>query len=239
MDTVLPLLCEVSSARHTGPVTTTSRRSPGRPPVPLDRIIATALRIVDEEGPDALSMRTLAQRLESGTATLYRHFTNRAELIAQVVDHMFGEVDLDADELARMSWREACRTIAHAMFATLGRHRNMAPLVADQLPAGPNAMTLRERCLAILLDNGFPPRLAARAYATVARHVLGFAIQQSTPETSDDTQLSAAIHRLDPSRFPATIAVADSMPVPLEDEFAFGLDLILNGLAQVRDSDRS
>jgi hypothetical protein len=39
--------------------------------VPLERIVATAARIVDEDGSDALSMRTLAQRLGSGTATLY------------------------------------------------------------------------------------------------------------------------------------------------------------------------
>ncbi|MEU0948098.1 TetR family transcriptional regulator [Streptomyces canus] len=45
-------------------------------------------------------MRTLAERLGSGTATLYRHFGNRAGLVAQVVDHMFGLVELDERELA-------------------------------------------------------------------------------------------------------------------------------------------
>ena len=40
------------------------------------------MQIIDEEGADALSMRSLAQRLDSGTATLYRHFPNRAALIA-------------------------------------------------------------------------------------------------------------------------------------------------------------
>ena len=44
-------------------------------------------------------MRSLAQRLESGTATLYRHFANRSELVAMVVDRMLGEVDLDARRL--------------------------------------------------------------------------------------------------------------------------------------------
>ena len=72
------------------------RRSPGRPPVPRDRIIATALRIVDEEGAGALSMRTLAEHLGSGTAMLYRHFANRADLVAQVGDRVLGEVEFDA-----------------------------------------------------------------------------------------------------------------------------------------------
>src|SRR5262249_48193524 len=123
----------------------------------------------------------------------------------------------------------------------LSRHRNAAPLLIEQVPIGPNAMAHRELGIAILLDNGFPPHLAARAYATLARYVLGFAIQLNTPNATgqpDDAQLSAAFRSLDRSRFPATVAVADSLPVPLEDEFAFGLELILEGLRKLRDSDR-
>ena len=225
-------------ARQTEP---SARRSPGRPAVPLDRIVATALQIVDEEGADALSMRTLAQRLDSGTATFYRHFASRAELIAHVVDRMFGEITLNTEELTAMSWHQAWRTVAHTMFDTLSRHKNVAPLLVELVPIGPNAMTHRERSIAILLDNGFSPHLAARAYATLARYVLGFAIQLNAPGITgqgDDVQLSATFRDLDRSLFPATIAVADSLPVPLEDEFAFGLELILNGLGQLRDSDR-
>ena len=41
-------------------------------------------------------------------------------------------------------------------------------------------------------------------------------------------------HNLDPSQFPATVAVADDLPVPFDDEFAFGLDLIIDGVTQAR-----
>ena len=67
-------------------------RSRGRPAVPLDRIVTAALEIVDEQGADALSMRSLAQRLGSGTATLYRHFASRSELVSMVVDRMLEDV---------------------------------------------------------------------------------------------------------------------------------------------------
>jgi AcrR family transcriptional regulator len=211
-----------------------ARRSPGRPAVPLDRILATALRLVDEEGAEALSMRSLAQRLESGTATLYRHFTSRAVLIAHVVDRVFGEVELDSEALAEMSWDQACQAVAQAMFDTLGKHRKVAPLLIEQTPIGPNAMVLRERCMAVLLDGGLPPSLAARAYATLARYVLGFAIQLAGPEDGAERErVSAYFHTLPSAEFPATLAVADSLPVPLEDEFAFGLELIINGLRQL------
>lgn len=206
--------------------------------MPLDRIVAAALRIADEEGAEALSMRTLAQRLGSGTATLYRHFDNRSALVAHVVDRVFGEVELDAGELLAMGWQRACRTVSHAMFDALGRHRNVASLLVEEVPLGPNAMALRERCLAVLLASGFPPDLAARSYAALAGHVLGSAMQlngHGGAGRDADAQVSAAFHASDPSLFPATVAVADSLPVPVRDEFAFGLDLILSGLGQLRE----
>lgn len=211
-----------------------TRRSRGRPAVPLDRILGTALQLVDEEGAEALSMRSLAQRLESGTATLYRHFTNRAVLIGHVVDRVLGEVELDSGALAEMSWDQACRALAQAMFDTLGKHRKVAPLLIEETPIGPNAMMLRERCLAVLLDGGLSPSLAARAYATLARYVLGFAIQLGgSGNGAEQERVSAYFHEVSSAEFPATLAVADSLPVPLEDEFAFGLELIINGLRQL------
>jgi TetR/AcrR family transcriptional regulator, tetracycline repressor protein len=217
------------------------RRSPGRPPIPLERIVATALEIVDEQGADALSMRTLAQRLDSGTTTLYRHFANRAALIAHVVDRVYGEIEFADDALAGVSWQQACLAVAHNMFDALRRHRDIAPLLVQQVPIGPNAMAHREHAIAILLDNGFPPPLAARSYATLARYVLGFAIQlgdRSTAENLDDTELAGIFHDLDPALFPATVASADSLPVALDDEFTFGLELIVNGLTQLRQRDK-
>ena len=179
-------------------------------------------------------MRTLAQRLESGTATLYRHFTNRAVLIGHVVDRVLGEVELDSGALAGMSWDQACRALSQAMFDTLGKHRKVAPLLIEETPIGPNAMMLRERCLAVLLDGGLSPSLAARAYATLARYVLGFAIQLAgSGNGAEQKQVSEHFHNLSSAEYPATLAVADSLPVPLEDEFAFGLELIINGLRQL------
>ncbi|MEU1000106.1 TetR/AcrR family transcriptional regulator [Streptomyces tibetensis] len=206
--------------------------------MPLERIVATALQIVEEEGSDALSMRTLAQRLGSGTATLYRHFDNRAALVAHVVDRMFGVVELNGDELLSMGWERALRTVAHTMFDALARHRNAARLLAEQIPMGSNAMALRERCVAVLLGSGFPPRVAAYAYATLARYVLGFAVQvngRGGARKPDDAQSAAVFESVDPDLFPATVAVAGVMPVPIEEEFSFGLELLLSGLARLRD----
>jgi AcrR family transcriptional regulator len=213
------------------------RRPRGRPALPVSRILAAAVELVDDQGPAALSMRSLAQRLDSGTATLYRHFSNRSQLVSLVIDHILGEVNLDTEELAALPWQEACISFAQNMFHALSQHGNVAPLLIEYTPMGPNALTNRERCLAVLLDNGFPPAIAAHAYATLARYVLGFAIQLSGAAADDgqrDAELSAAFHRLDSVRFPATVTIADDLPVPLADEFAFGLRLIVGGLERLR-----
>jgi hypothetical protein len=97
----------------------------------------------------------------------------------------------------------------------------------------PNAMLAREKMIAFLLANGFPPALAARSHATLARYVLGFAIQLTGNDTEqDDAALTQIFHDLDPAQFPATVAVADNLPVAWADKFAFGLELIVDGLTQ-------
>jgi AcrR family transcriptional regulator len=247
MATVLPLLQLVSTVVILGRVSTSSsgpelveqspRRSRGRPPLPLDRIIATATALLDEEGADALSMRNLAQRLDSGTATLYRHFTGRADLVAQVVDSVLADAHVDDEALDGMTWQQACETLAHSLFDVFRRHPHVAPLLIEQIPTGPNAMAQREQMIALLLKSGFAPSLAAQACATLARYVLGFATQLSPPggSTADEDEVWQT---LDPQTFPATASVADHLPVPLEQEFAFGLGLILNGLSQAARPDR-
>lgn len=164
---------------------------------------------------------------------MYRHFTSRADLIVSVVDHVFGTVELDAAALSALPWQDACKATAHSMFDVLRRHRNMTPLLAGDVPIGPNALVAREQMLAFLLDNGFSAALAARSYATLARYVLGFAMQLDNNHGDlGDAKLAQIFHDLDPDRFPATVAVADSLPVPFEEEFAFGLDLIVDGLTR-------
>jgi TetR/AcrR family tetracycline transcriptional repressor len=145
---------------------------------------------------------------------------------------VYGEIDLDADRLRTMDWREACTTIAQTMFDVLSRHKNLAPLLVHQIPSGPNAMRLRELAIAVLLDNGFPPRLAGRSYATLAHYVLGFAMQLGGPDTAA-TSPPTGLADVDAAQFPATAAAAASLPVALEDEFTFGLELIVTGLGSI------
>ncbi|MDX3584954.1 TetR family transcriptional regulator [Streptomyces europaeiscabiei] len=72
-----------------------------------DRITGTALKLIDEVGAQALTLRMLADAdaLDSGTATLYRHFNNRDELLALVADRILGEVHVPPEERAQRAQR--------------------------------------------------------------------------------------------------------------------------------------
>jgi AcrR family transcriptional regulator len=224
-----------SSSRPVAPA-----RRRGRPPRSLELIVGVALEIVDEVGTSAFSMRLLADRLGSGTATLYRHFAGKDELGVHVVDRMLGEVDfeIDADSLSNTTWRCATACGAGALYEVLKNHPNVLPLLVSRVPVGPNALIYRERSLAVLLVCGFPPDLAARAYTAVAHYVVGFTLQQyapGAPRSEDAARLRHFYRALDPETYPATVAAADELTnVPPDEEFRFGLQLVLDGIERQR-----
>lgn len=209
----------------------------GRPRMRIDRVVEAALEILDEDGADALSMRALARRLDSSTATLYRHFPNRAALVGAVIDRVLAEIDV---QTRTGPWQQNCHRIATSYFETLRRHRGVSALLADHTPVGPNAAAVTERWLATLLDDGFPVHLAARSGAMISSYVQGFAMQLAGHRAvagRDEYELPAAARRLDPKDFPATATAirAGIAPLSLEDEFEFGLQMILGGLERARN----
>ena len=135
------------------------------------------------------------------------------------------------------------RRIATDYFAALNRHPGVARLLADHIPVGPKAMAMREAWLSAMLRNGFSLELATRAGGLMASYVQGFGIQlagQRAMSGSDDEELEKTVSGLDSAAYPFLVAVLQSGagPVPLQEEFAFGLDLILDGLRHAVDPRR-
>lgn len=219
-----------------------SPRAPGRPPIPVNRIVDSALQVIDEQGLDGLSMRSLAKHLNSSTATLYRHFPTRAALVQSMIDRVLGEVDVDGTNYRDLDWRQGCEKISHGIFDAFRRHRQTALLLADHTPVGPNAAAVRERTLAVLIDGGFEVTVAARSGAMIGHLILGFAIQYGGERETTDADREAfrkAIHGMDLSRFPATAAVKQARwrPTTVDQEFEFALQMVLDGLSQLRGGD--
>ncbi|MCP2323514.1 AcrR family transcriptional regulator [Hamadaea flava] len=198
--------------------------------MPRDRIIQAAVELVDSGGVEALTFRALAERLGSGTATLYRHMADRAELVGEVVDHILGEIDLTAGNRPDEDWQTALAALCDELFTVLARHQHATPLLAEHVPTGPRAMAFREACLAAMLNAGLAPTTAAISAATLGRYTLGFAMQMHT--TGDDRQqISEAFEHADSQRYPSIHALAEHLPVPLHAEFAHGIRMMIRGIA--------
>jgi len=204
--------------------TTRAVRVPGsRRPLDTGFILTAALDIIDTHGAEALTMRALATHLESGTTTLYRHFANRAALIAAVIDRVLGEIDTAPPS---GTWQQVCRFLAQQLFDALAAHPNLGLLLVEQPPTGQGSLAGREQFLAVLIRDGFTPQTAGRLYATVAHYVIGFAVQLGTQaEVASTLDIPGA----DPIHFPATATTIASgtLPTTIAEEFRYGLDLIL------------
>ncbi|MEP7765291.1 TetR/AcrR family transcriptional regulator [Sanguibacter sp. 25GB23B1] len=215
----------------------------GRPAVDSLHIVKTALRLVDERGVQSFSLRLLAEELGSGTATLYRHFATKGDLLAHVVDEVLGEVDAPSAGTStrgdQRAWRDVLADVGEQLYATLRRHPDVVPLLMGVVPVGPHALARRERALSALLACGLPVDLAARAFTAVGHYVIGFVLQQPGRggATEDGPELAAFYGALDPRDHPATVRAAEALTsVPADEEFRFGLDLLLDGLERRHDA---
>ncbi|GAA0358683.1 TetR/AcrR family transcriptional regulator [Actinoallomurus spadix] len=227
-----------------------ARPSRGRreqPALSRQQIVAEAVRLLDAEGVDALSMRKLGTRLGAGATSLYRHVANKDELVELAVDEVFGE--LRAPDMSDPAhWREATIACAQGIRAVILRHPWMASMLGAMAYLGPNLMRLSEDMLAMLEAAGFPLAEANGAMNTVFAYVLGMTGSEAAWLTmlarsgqSEDEwaeRLKPAfedLHRTHPRLSALFTAQADEDPGRRrEEEFAYGLNRILDGVSAAR-----
>jgi AcrR family transcriptional regulator len=210
------------------------QRRRGRPSRSLDEILAVATELIDEVGGDGFNMRLLAERLNTSTATLYRHFTGRDELLAHVVDRLLGQVgaSVDREAPAPTTGREALQALGNGYRSFLSAHPNVLPLLVAQLPVGPNALAIRERAIAALTRFGFSQQLAARAFTTLLQYVVGAALTQpGSPGPAESAVIRDYYRSLDAGTYPHVVAAAEALTSAApDDEFRAGLEIVLDGI---------
>lgn len=223
------------------------RRSRGEPALRREQIVSEAVRLLDEEGVDALSMRRLGARLDAGAPSLYWHVSNKDELLKLAVDEVFGEVTApDPDD--PVGWRSAALLCAHSIRATMLRHPWLgAVLFSDSglLHLGPNIMRLTERLLRLFAAAGFPLDEAQHAVQALTGYVLGVAMSEAAWLRSLQREGQSEQERM-AALWPAAEEAARAYPgisdvyaaerrkdprMSRDLTFGYGLDRVLDGLA--------
>ncbi len=153
------------------------------------QILDAALAIADEDGLDAVSMRSVAARVGVSPMALYPYVGSKAALLDGLVGRLLSELAVDQ---APADWREGLRVLANAMRALARRHPTAFMLLLSRPSVTPEAAAAVDAVYQGLLVAGVPPKHVPRVERMVSTFVLGFAASEVNGRFAvDDPQLRA------------------------------------------------
>ncbi|MGH2867383.1 MAG: TetR/AcrR family transcriptional regulator [Solirubrobacteraceae bacterium] len=216
------------------------RREPRPRALTREAIVAAALDIVDREGLDAMTMRTVAHALGTGAASLYAHVSSKEDLLELVIERVIGEVDFRVEPDPER-WQEQVKEGLRAIRAMFSRHGDLARASFARIPMGENALRGSEQMIAVLRAGGLPDQVIAYACDLLPMYTMATAYEESiyARETSSIEEMHefvasmrAYFAGLPPDRFPNMVQLAGPLTAGDGDErFEFGLEVLVRGLA--------
>lgn len=198
-----------------------------------EKVVSTAIDIVDEEGLDALVVRNIAKRLGVQSGALYHHFSDMDD----VKQELLWEVTKVAGSIPRdqTTWQEAARAHVIAFRDALLSHPNIMPLLVG--PAGHRTWVRRlysgfgehmEGFLALLAKDGITGPKALAVIEALEAFTIGAASVQAA--MNDVPMMASAMPALKPnSRLAKVMAKGHVRP---DDRFELTLRSLLDGLTQ-------
>ncbi|WP_254600985.1 TetR/AcrR family transcriptional regulator [Caulobacter sp. S45] len=221
--------------------TMTDRSERRAEPLSREQIVATAIAILDEGGADALTFRTLAARLATGSGAIYWHVADKQTLLTAATDQLVAQAIAHVNGGA--SPNEAIRVLALGVFDAIDAH----PWVGVQLandPWQPAVLRILEAVGAQVTALGVPKQARFNAATALLRFILGLAGQYAVgssrfggemDRTTLLTEVAARWVQLDPVEHPFVRQVAAELSGHDDrQQFLAGVDLILAGIERSR-----
>ena len=218
----------------TQPTETEERRTP----LTRERVLQAAVEAADRGGNEALSMRKLGQELGVDAMALYRHVRSKDDLLDGLVEVIVGQMERPNPG---GDWKTNLRQQAMAARSVMLRHPWARRVLEERGTGGPACLAYIETVLATLQDGGFSIELAHHALHVLSSRIFGFTQDlfeepsPADPPPDEATMLRAL------AGYPRVVELAmaashEGVLGPCDDdvEFAFGLDLTLDGLERVR-----
>ena len=197
-----------------------------------EMLTAAALRIVDSDGLDALSMRRLGSELHVDPMAAYRHIPNKGTLLDEVVEAVMSEIDTDVVDAA-LPWQDQLRALAISYLATLMAHPHAAPLIAERSLRTAGSLRVVEKALRIMTDAG--AQLADAVSTIDAIGLLASGIAQAGSASPEPAAGAAGnpFAGLPPQEFPllAQAAQAGALSDGLADVLTFAVDAMIAAIA--------
>jgi AcrR family transcriptional regulator len=210
-----------------------------RMPLTRDRVLRAAIELADRGGIEAISMRKLGQELGVDAMAMYRHVRDKDDLLDGVIELIVGEIEAPT---AVDDWKGTLRELTMAARRAMLLHPWARRALEERGTSGPASLAHIERVLATLLEAGFSIEVAHHALHVLDSRIFGFnqaLFEDSGPADPSPEVEVAMIRTL--AGYPSITELAkaashDGVLGRCDDdvEFAFGLDLILDGLERLR-----
>ena len=212
-----------------------------------DAIVAAGIALADAEGLESLSMRRLATALGVNPMSLYHHVRDKDALLDAMLDAVVAGIEADDAPLARPSdWTARLRDLVLAARSAMLGHPWAVQVLQQRDVPTPATLRHVDRVLGLLRGGGCSVDLAHHALHLLGSRVLGFSQDLFDDKAGDaDPAVRAAQAGAWAATLPhvAELAVAATHDGGLggcddDAEFAFALDVVLEGLERRRRSER-
>lgn len=204
-------------------------------PITVDRIVRTALEMIEAEGYDAVTMRRVAAALHTGPASLYAHVRNKADLDDLLIGELCSRIRIPDPDPAH--WRQQIVDVCGQLRDQYLRYPGISSAPLASAPDSLDTMRITEGLLAIMLAGDVEPRAAAWTIDALLLYIAAYGLESSLRTDADDrrtrdrAETIARLQSLPPERFPAIIAHAREMTSGEGHErFDFTLEALLRGV---------
>lgn len=225
-------LSSVAPASRTSVGSPERAERPARLPLSRDRVLEEALRLVDEQGLPALTMRALAARLGVEAMSLYGHVDGKDGLRRGIAELLWAEVERGFDAAA--GWRDALRSLAHALRRLAADHPHAFPLMIGVDALFAPTLRIFHGGQAALRAAGFGEEDGAKAVNAAIGYAIGYAaLERSCLAMAGTERLETIVPvgSLPAGLAPELARAAQDAAVAPDEQFAFGLEALLAGLA--------
>jgi AcrR family transcriptional regulator len=200
-------------------------------PLNRARILRCALRLIDGDGLESLSMRKLAAQLGVAPMSLYNHIPSKDSLLEGVTEALLAEIDIAP--VPGGEWAQTLRSAVLSFRRVLLDHPHAVPLIESKRVVTPAALRPVEFSLSLFRGAGFSPDDALSAHWAIVGFTLGHVtFQISNPLTEVSLQeVFAQSGDLPAKQFPCYFEVLpQAANCDYDAAFEFGLDILIQGL---------
>lgn len=209
-----------------------AQRRSSRDPISHDRVIETALALWRSEGVEGLSMRRLSAALKVAPTAIYWWAGNKDQLLAYVIDEIFGQLAPPPDS-GTLDWRDEIRLMARRTFDVLTQYAGIQPVLLAGVPSGPNTLRHLDRWIGVLQRAGFATEMVPRIHAAFGREIIGCvaAAHGATGREKDRWTMGFRLEELPAESYPGLRAAGRAMRdgTPRSD-LEFAVELMIQGL---------